>query len=87
MKKIKITAALKRDLEHIAAKDGITRAIFFDTSGNMRIERLSATAVYDPIWRTKNGRPFTWEKPWLSDVLKDAVKAKQEWPDWAKKSN
>jgi hypothetical protein len=39
----KLTPALKADLEAFAEFDGVQRGAFFDTSGNFRTERVSAT--------------------------------------------
>lgn len=53
-------AAAKRDLEQLATEDGIQRGIFLDTSGNLRTERVSATATHSWLFKTKAGQPFKW---------------------------
>ncbi len=57
------TAELKRlakGLEQFAKEDGIQRGIFFDTSGNLRCERVSETATHSWLRKTANGIPFVW---------------------------
>lgn len=57
-----ITTKDKADLEKFASQDGIQRGIFFDTSGNRRMERVSATAIHGWLFKTKAGKPFEWPK-------------------------
>lgn len=53
-------AATKQNLEQLANEDGIQRGIFFDTSGNLRTERVSATSTHSWLFKTKAGQPFRW---------------------------
>lgn len=61
-RKLKLTPTIKADLERFASEDGVQRGIFFDTSGNMRVERVSATAQHLWLFKTKAGNPFEWGK-------------------------
>lgn len=56
----KIRAAMERELERLATEDGQQRGMFFDTSGNLRCERVSATATHTWMFKTKAGKPFQW---------------------------
>lgn len=56
----KLTKKLKQDLEEFAAKDGLQRGAFFDTSGNFRTDAVSATSEIHWLFKTKNGKPFNW---------------------------
>lgn len=51
---------MKADVEEFARKDGIQRGYFFDSSGNLRLERVSASATHTWIWKTTAGKPFEW---------------------------
>jgi len=56
----RLTAQMKCGLEQFSAEDGVQRGAFFDTSGNFRLERVSATAMHSWLFKTKAGQPFKW---------------------------
>ena len=61
------------------AKDGV---MFPDKAVGMWNTRMHANDQ-----ARLSGPPRKYEKPWLKGVLADAVKSKQQWPEWAKSPN
>ena len=55
-----VTEQDKADLEAFAMGDGIQREIFFSTSGKLCTGYRSATAQYEPVFKTVHGQPFKW---------------------------
>lgn len=55
-----ITKRDKANLETLAMGDGIQREIFFSTSGKLCKGCRSATAQYEPLFKTVHGQPFKW---------------------------
>ena len=47
-------------MEQFAREDGIQRGVFFDTSGKVRCERVSATSTASWLGKTKAGKPYEW---------------------------
>lgn len=50
-------------LEELAKEDGVQRGIFIDTSGMVRSERVSSTAIHTWLHKTEAGKPFVWNSP------------------------
>lgn len=59
----KIQAAMRRELERMAKADNQQRGMFFDTSGKLRCERVSASSTFSWIFKTQAGKPYFWKQP------------------------
>lgn len=60
--KMKITPALKADLERLAKEDGVQRGVHVDSAGNMLDGKVSVGARGTWLFKTTNGKPFEWGK-------------------------
>lgn len=67
---------MQRELEKLAVEDGQQRGMFFDTSGKLHCEHVSATATHAWIFKTTAGQPFQWNTteskhtsgPWTANI-------------------